>query len=76
MTNKHIEYIGWLGFILIIAAYLSITLQFLDTHTPIYHTLNLIGALCMVINAKYKNSKPLLCLNAVWALIALFGLFK
>lgn len=76
MTNKNYDQIGWLGFILIISAYLFITLKFLDVSSPVYHLLNLIGALCMVANAKHKDAKPLLWLNIVWSVIAIIGLLQ
>jgi hypothetical protein len=76
MTSKHFESIGWLGFILIISAYLFITLKLLDASSPIYHFLNLVGAMCMVTNAKHKDAKPLFWLNVVWSVIAIVGLIS
>lgn len=74
ITNKHFERIGWIGFILIISAYLFVTIKFLDASSIIYHLINLVGALCLAINAKHKEAKPLLWLNIVWALVAIIGL--
>ena len=68
------EVIGWLGFILILGAYLAITLNMLVASSPWYHGLNLFGAVCMALTAKWKQAKPLFWLNVIWALIALGGL--
>ena len=76
MTNKHFEQIGWIGFILIIGAYLFVTLKLLDVSSTTYHLMNLSGALCMVVNAKHKEAKPLFWLNVVWSLIAVIGLIQ
>ncbi|SJM94684.1 conserved hypothetical protein [Crenothrix polyspora] len=76
MTNKRYDQIGWLGFILIISAYLFVTLKFLDVSSTPYHLLNLAGALCMVVNAKHKDAKPLFWLNVVWSVIAIIGLVQ
>ncbi len=76
MKNKHYEGIGWIGFILIISAYLLLTIKLLEVKSAEYHLLNLIGALCMVANAKHKDAKPLFWLNLVWALIAGIGLWR
>jgi hypothetical protein len=76
MTNKHYDQIGWLGFILIISAYLFVTLKYLDVSSSVYHLLNLTGALCMVANAKHKDAKPLFWLNIVWSVIAIIGLMQ
>jgi hypothetical protein len=74
MKDKYFECIGWLGFILIVSAYLFITIKFLDISSNIYQLMNLAGALCMVVNARHKQAPPLLWLNLVWALIAILGL--
>ena len=76
MTNKHFEQIGWVGFTLIIGAYLFVTLKLLDVSSTTYHLMNLSGALCMVVNAKHKEAKPLFWLNVVWSLIAVIGLIQ
>jgi hypothetical protein len=76
MTEKHFERIGWIGFILIVSAYLFVTLKFLDVGSTRYHLMNLAGALCMVANARHNKAKPLFWLNVVWSLIAVIGLVK
>jgi hypothetical protein len=65
MTDKHFERIGWIGFILIVSAYLFITIKFLTVSSAVYHSMNLAGALCMVVNARHKNAKPLFWLYVV-----------
>ena len=74
MTDKHFEQIGWIGFILIVSAYLFVTIRFLDVSSTVYHLMNLTGALCMAINAKHNEAKPLFWLNVVWSLVAVIGL--
>ncbi len=76
MTHKHFEQIGWIGFILIISAYLFVTLKLLAVNSSMYHLMNLTGALCMVVNARHKDAKPLFWLNVVWSLIAVIGLVQ
>jgi len=76
MTDKHFEQIGWIGFILIVSAYLLITIKFLDTVSAAYHSMNLAGALCMAVNARHEEARPLFWLNVVWSLIAVIGLMQ
>ena len=76
MTEKHFERIGWIGFILIVSAYLFVTLKFLDVSSTGYHLTNLAGALCMAVNAKHNKARPLFWLNVVWSLIAVIGLIR
>ncbi|MBK8816261.1 MAG: hypothetical protein IPN42_12535 [Methylococcaceae bacterium] len=73
---KFFEWLGWLGFILIIAAYFFLTIKLLNESSAYYHIMNLIGALCMVANAKHNGAKPLFWLNVVWAIVAMMGLFQ
>ena len=76
MTDKHFEKIGWIGFILIVSAYLFITIKYLDVSSAAYHLMNLAGALCMTVNAGHKKARPLFWLNVVWALVAIIGLMQ
>jgi hypothetical protein len=76
LSEKHYERIGWIGFILIVSAYLFVTIQLLDVRSSVYHLMNLAGALCMVVNARHKEAKPLFWLNVVWSLVAVIGLMK
>jgi hypothetical protein len=75
-NDKHFELIGWIGFILIVSAYLFVTIKLVEVSSAVYHMMNLTGALCMAINAKHNKAKPLLWLNMVWFLIALMGLLQ
>ena len=78
MSNieKYFEQIGWLGFVLIVSAYLMVTIKLVEVNSTTYHLLNLVGALCMVVNARHKGARPLLWLNIVWALVAILGLLQ
>jgi hypothetical protein len=74
--DKNLELIGWLGFVLIVSAYLLITIKLVDVSSVAYHVMNLTGAMCMVVNAKHKGARPLFWLNIVWALVAIMGLVQ
>jgi len=76
MSDKHFEQIGWIGFILIVSAYLLLTIRYLDISSAVYHLMYLAGALCLLVNAKHKEAKPLFWLNVVWSLVAVIGLIK
>jgi hypothetical protein len=76
VNNKHFEQIGWLGFVLIISAYLSVTIKLVEVSSATYHLMNLAGALCMVVNARHNKAKPLFWLNIVWSFVAVVGLLQ
>jgi hypothetical protein len=75
-NNRYFEIIGWVGFILIVSAYLCVTIQLVEVSSAPYHLMNFIGALCMVVNARQKGARPLFWLNIVWSLVAVVGLFQ
>ncbi|MDX2303366.1 MAG: hypothetical protein NW226_11230 [Microscillaceae bacterium] len=74
--NYYYEGIGWLGALLFLVSYaFLITGQWKSTQA-IYHMFNLLGGIFLVINTCYFGSWSATFINAVWALIALYGLFK
>ncbi len=75
-NDQHFEQIGWVGFVLIVAAYLCVTIKLVEVSSAAYHLMNFVGALCMVVNAKHKGARPLFWLNIVWALVAIVGLLQ
>lgn len=69
-----IEIAGWAGFVLILLSYFGLTqLRF---KTQSFHTLNLLGGVCLMLNAAAHGSVPLAALNAVYATIAAWGLTR
>ncbi len=75
-NEKRYELIGWVGFILIVSAYLFVTIKLVEVSSASYHLMNFVGALCMVVNAKHKGARPLFWLNIVWSLVAIIGLLQ
>jgi thiol:disulfide interchange protein len=74
--DKWCEIVGWFGFVLIVSAYLLITIKLVEVSSIAYHMMNFVGASCMIVNAKHKGARPLLWLNIVWALVAIVGLLQ
>lgn len=70
------EFIGWIGFTLIISAYLLLTIKWYDSDSFVFHFINLFGAICMLFNAYHVKSKPIFSLNAVWCFIAIIGIAR
>lgn len=71
-----LEYLGWVGSILIILAYASSQLNYITQENIIYIGMNLIGAVCIAINLFPKKVYGPFMLNVFWATIALFALYK
>jgi len=61
---------------LILIAYWLISAKRTEAKSILYQTLNLGGAIGIVINALYHKAFPSLALNIVWALIALWAIIS
>jgi len=67
-----IEVIGWAAAVLILAAYVLLSLGKLEARGYIYQWMNVVGAAGFVINSGYNGAIPSAVLNVVWAGIGLF----
>jgi hypothetical protein len=76
INDRHTELIGWIGFILIVSGYLFVTIKLVEVSSSSYHLMNLVGALCLVANARHNRARPLFWLNIVWSLVAIMGLLQ
>lgn len=70
------EVIGWVGTFAILAAYFLVSTKKLSPSSKKYQLLNLFGALGIIINSFVHAALPTVGLNAVWLLIAAYGLIK
>lgn len=67
-----IEVIGWAAAVLILTAYVLLSLGKLEARGYIYQWMNVVGAAGFVINSGYNGAIPSAVLNIVWAGIGLF----
>lgn len=68
--------IGWIGVAVFVLAYLFLSLEILSSRKTTYHWLNVLGAICLVVNGIGIKDYPSLTLNAVWGMIALLTNLK
>lgn len=64
------------GAILILLAYFLVSAKKLQPTSQEFQLLNLFGAVGIVVNALHYRAYPSAGLNAVWTLIAVYGLAK
>ncbi len=65
---------GWVGSIAYLLAYLFLSLNKLKPERPMYHLLNMIGALGLILHAAQLNDYPNLVVNVAWGIIAVMAL--
>ena len=71
-----IEAIGWLAALLILGAYLLLSLGKVDGRSRLYQWMNIAGAIGMIINSGWNGAIPSAVLNTIWALIGLYALVR
>ena len=76
MAELIIETAGWIGIAIVLLAYFLITLKKLDRESKLYHSMNLVGAFLVGINAIINEAYPSGILNIIWTFIAIYGLIK
>ncbi len=73
MSSGVADVVGFAGAVLIIAAYVYVTVS--KAPNPLlHHGLNLAGATLLVLSLLVNTNLPALVLEAVWAAVALAGL--
>lgn len=65
-----INILGWIGSIEVVAAYALNSSQKIKSDSITFQTLNLTGAIFLIINSIYKEAYPFTFINTVWAIIA------
>lgn len=78
MTNLAfwIDVIGWVGGILVLVAFALISTGRVDKNNAAYHWINILGALCLIVNTGYLKAYPSMAVNVVWVGVAVFALFR
>jgi hypothetical protein len=73
------EIVGWIGAVLILAAYAMLTAGKLQAKSVPYQAMNVVGALGFIVNSGWNGAIPSAALNVVWAgigLAAIFGIVR
>lgn len=74
MIDIAVEVIGWAAALLILAAYLLLTMGRLAARSVAYQGMNLLGAAGFILNSGWNGAIPSAALNVIWAGIAAFAL--
>ncbi len=76
--NQHpiLAVVGWFGISAILLSYGLNSFDIIQSHDPTYAVLNLLGAIALFLEAYLHHDAPLVVLNIIWAIIAVFGLVK
>jgi hypothetical protein len=70
-----VEVAGWLGALMMLSAYVLLTVGRLKSQSPLYHWLNIISGAGLICNSGWNGAYPSVSINAVWLAIGLYGVF-
>lgn len=68
------EIVGWTCTVLLVGAYAMVATRKLDARSPMYHVLNLAGAIGLAAYSLYKVAWPQFALNLFWGAVAAVGI--
>ncbi|TMJ17408.1 MAG: hypothetical protein E6G92_13890 [Alphaproteobacteria bacterium] len=71
-----IEIVGWAGAVLILVAYLLLSMERLTGQSALYQWMNVVGASGFVVNGWWHGALPSTSLNVVWLLIGALALWR
>jgi hypothetical protein len=71
-----VEVVGWIGAIMMLSAYVLLTLGRLKSQSPVYHWLNIVSGAGLIVNSGFNGAYPSVCINVVWLIIGLYGVFN
>jgi hypothetical protein len=71
-----VEVAGWVGALLILAAYVLVSAEKLTGRSPLFQWMNLLGATGFIVNGLWHGAIPSATLNIVWMAIAIFALWR
>lgn len=69
-----IDAIGWLGAGAALYAYIGVSTGKMNGSARNYQLINIIGALCLIINTAYHQAYPSFVVNSIWIMVGLYSL--
>ena len=75
MTLKtFVDLSGWAAALLILGSYSLLSFEKIQARSPIYQSMNILGALGFIINCAWNGAWPSVALNVVWVGIGVYAL--
>jgi hypothetical protein len=71
-----VEVVGWVGALLILAAYMLLSLGRVQAESTLYQWMNVVGAAGFIVNGFWNGAVPSAVLNVVWMGIGAYALIR
>jgi hypothetical protein len=76
MRYSFTDFLGNIGVVLIIIAYLLLQLNRVSSNSLSYSLLNAVGASLIIISLIFNFNLSAFIMEAIWVVISLFGLYR
>ncbi len=76
MRGRAYELAAWVGCACVLTAFVLLTFGMIQPHEAPYLGLNAVGSLGILAGTIHKRDFPPAVLNAVWLLVAAYGLIR
>ena len=76
MQTFVVEFVGWVGALLILGAYALVTAARVDARSRTYQWMNVAGAVGLIVNGTANRALPSVFLNVVWLGIGAVALWR
>ena len=76
MIDQLVEVAGWIGAVLILLAYLLLSMGKLTGRSAIYQWMNVVGAAGFTVNGWWHEALPSAALNVIWMMIGAVTLWR
>ena len=74
MRHKTENFIGWIGVVAIVAAYLMVSFKIIEPSNIYYQLMNLAGSICIITEATTKKDYQPIVINVFWGIIAIIAI--
>ncbi|MGN6647024.1 MAG: CBU_0592 family membrane protein [Cytophaga sp.] len=71
-----VECIGWIGALLVLTAFYLISTNKVDSSKPVFHWLNIFGAIGLIIHTLFNAAYPSAFVNIIWVGVAIYSLAR
>lgn len=71
-----VESVGWAGAVLVLGAYILVSMGRLTGASPAFQWMNALGAAFFVLNTWWHGAIPSMVLNIIWSGIGFFALWR
>ncbi|MBT2188466.1 CBU_0592 family membrane protein [Sphingobium nicotianae] len=75
-TSLLIEIVGWAGAVLVLGAYILVSISRLSGISPAFQWMNAVGAAFFVLNTWWHGAIPSMVLNIIWSGIGFGALVR